>query len=146
MSNGVRTPTQQVADWLSNFGNALERGDIAGATAMFDQECYWRDLVTFTWNLKTLESQAEISAMLQAQLPEVQPSNWQIDGEASEAGGVTEGWFTFETAVARGRGQIRLKGDLCWTLLTTMVELKGFEEKRGAAREMIVDAVVAIGP
>ena len=66
MSSGVRTPTQQLADWLSSFGNALEHGDIASATAMFDQECYWRDLVAFTWNLKTLESQDEISRMLQA--------------------------------------------------------------------------------
>ena len=40
----------------------------------------------------------------------------------------------FETAVARGRGHIRLKGEQCWTLLTTMVELKGFEEKTGSNR------------
>jgi putative flavoprotein involved in K+ transport len=135
MSNGVQTPTQQVTAWLSSFDSALTASDIAGATALFDTECYWRDLISFTWNIKTQESQDEISAMLQAQLPHVQPSNWQIEGEASAAGGVTEGWFTFETAVARGRGQIRLKGDKCWTLLTTMVELKGFEEKRGPSRE-----------
>lgn len=135
MSNGVQTPTQQVTAWLSSFGTALAGGDSAGATALFDTECYWRDLISFTWNIKTLESQDEISAMLQAQLPHVQPSNWQIEGEASAAGGVTEGWFTFETAVARGKGQIRLKGDKCWTLLTTMVELKGFEEKRGPTRD-----------
>ena len=135
MSNGVGTPTQQVADWLAGFGNALVQGDIARATAMFDSECYWRDLISFTWNIKTLESQDEIQAMLQAQLPHVQPSNWQVDGEASAAGGVTEGWFTFETAVSRGKGLVRLKGDRCWTLLTTMVELKGFEEKRGPTRE-----------
>jgi putative flavoprotein involved in K+ transport len=135
MSNGVQTPTQQVTAWLSSFDSALTASDIAGATALFDTECYWRDLISFTWNIKTQESQDEISAMLQAQLPHVQPSNWQIEGEASAAGGVTEGWFTFETAVARGRGQIRLKGDKCWTLLTTMVELKGFEEKRGPTRE-----------
>lgn len=135
MSNGVLTATEQVTAWLSSFGNALADGDSAGATAFFDTECYWRDLISFTWNIKTLESQDEISAMLQAQLPHVQPSNWQIEGEASAAGGVTEGWFTFETAVARGKGQIRLKGDKCWTLLTTMVELKGFEEKRGPTRD-----------
>jgi putative flavoprotein involved in K+ transport len=135
MSNGVLTATAQVTAWLSSFGNALAGSDIAGATALFDTECYWRDLVSFTWNIKTLESQDEISAMLQAQLSHVQPSNWQIEGEASAAGGVTEGWFTFETVVARGKGQIRLKGDKCWTLLTTMVELKGFEEKRGPTRD-----------
>src|ERR1700712_2174088 len=80
MSNRVNILTQQVAEWLSSFGSALAKGDMITATAMFDQECYWRDLVSFTWNLKTLESQAEIEAMLQAQLSQVQPSNWQVDG------------------------------------------------------------------
>lgn len=135
MSSGASTPTQQASDWLSNFGGALERGDIAAATALFEDDCYWRDLVSFTWNIKTMEGKAQIAEMLNAQLAGIQPSNWQIEGDASEAGGVTEAWFTFETAVSRGKGMIRLKGDKCWTLLTTMVELKGHEEKRGPTRE-----------
>jgi putative flavoprotein involved in K+ transport len=61
-------------------------------------------------------------------------SHFQLEGEATEADGVTEAWFTFETKVSRGRGHLRLKGDKAWTLLTTMVELKGFEEKKGVNR------------
>jgi putative flavoprotein involved in K+ transport len=133
---GDTTPTQQATAWLAAFGDALTRGDIPGAVAMFDAECYWRDLVTFTWNIKTCESRADISAMLQAVLAKVKPGNWQIDGEATSGNGVTEAWFTFETAVARGRGLLRLKGDKCWTLLTSMTELKGFEEKKGPTRPM----------
>ncbi len=72
--------------------------------------------------------------MLKATLAETQPRGWQLEGEATEADGVTDAWFTFETAVARGRGHIRLKDGLCWTLLTTMTELKGFEEKTGTQR------------
>jgi putative flavoprotein involved in K+ transport len=117
--------------WLSGFGAALERNDIPAAVAMFDDDSYWRDLVSFTWNIKTVEGKAGIQAMLEATLADVKPSNWQISGEASDAGA----WFTFETAVSRGKGHIRLKGDKCWTLLTTMVELKGYEEKRGPTRE-----------
>jgi putative flavoprotein involved in K+ transport len=130
------TPTQRAKNWLSAFDTALAKGDIPAAVAMFDADCYWRDLVTFTWNIKTSESQGDITAMLQAVLATVKPSNWQIEGEATEAGGVTECWFTFETAVARGRGLLRLKGDKCWTLLTTMTELKGFEEKKNETRPM----------
>ena len=44
-------------------------------------------------------------------------------------------WFTFETAVARGIGHLRLKDGKGYTLLTTITELKGHEEKRGATRE-----------
>ena len=47
-----------------------------------------------------------------------------------------EGWITFETKVARGFGHIRLKNGLIWTLLTTMVELKGHEEPLGSARPL----------
>ena len=128
------TPTSRVSHWLAAFGAALERGDHAAATAMFDEDCYWRDLVSFTWNIKTMEGRDAIRAMLDATAPTAKPGGWQIEGEATEANGVTEAWFAFETALARGRGQIRLKGDHCWTLLTTMTELKGFEEAKGPTR------------
>ena len=139
------TPTSRVSHWLAAFGAALERGDHAAATAMFDEDCYWRDLVSFTWNIKTMEGRDAIRAMLDATAPTAKPGGWQIEGEATEANGVTEAWFAFETALARGRGQIRLKGDHCWTLLTTMTELKGFEEAKGATRPKGVEHGVVKG-
>ena len=48
-------PAQQVTEWLSKFGDALARGDSAAAVDLFDADSYWRDLVSFTWNIKTLE-------------------------------------------------------------------------------------------
>ena len=59
MSDLLITPTQQVSEWLSNFGAALDRADLAAAAEMFHAESYWRDLVSFTWNIKTLEGKAE---------------------------------------------------------------------------------------
>ena len=128
-------PTQQIQEWLSNFGNALERSALDEVLNLFGQDCYWRDLVSFTWNITTQENQEEIKKMLQARLPETQPRHWQIEGEGNEADGVVEGWFTFETAVARGKGHLRLMDGKCWTLLTTMTELKGYEEKKGTTRD-----------
>jgi putative flavoprotein involved in K+ transport len=129
-----RPPTQQVTDWLSAFGNALERTDIAAAVDMFDDDSYWRDLVSFTWNIKTMEGKGAIKAMLEARVSDVKPSVWRIEGEANSADGVTDAWLVFETDVSRGKGHIRLKEDKCWTLLTTMVELKNYEEKKGTTR------------
>ena len=134
MNGDSRTPTKQISEWLSRFGAALERSDLAVVLGMFDEEGYWRDLVSFTWNIKTLEGHKSIQAMLKATLPVVKPCSWRIAGEATSENGVTQGWFTFETAPARGRGHIRLRAGKCWTLLTTMTELKGFEEKKGMAR------------
>lgn len=134
MGNVSPTPTQQVSEWISRFGAALDRANPAVALEMFDEECYWRDLVSFTWNIKTLEGPASIKAMLKATLPEIKSSSWRIAGEATSEHGVTEGWFTFETASSRGKGHIRLRAGKCWTLLTSMTELKGFEEKKGKTR------------
>ena len=127
-------PTQMASAWLADFESVLERGDIEAAVALFAPESYWRDLVAFTWNICTQEGPDAIRAMLTARLADTQPTAFAVEGEASEAGGVVEAWFTFETSVARGRGHLRLKDGKAWTLLTTMTELKGFEEKTGERR------------
>ena len=127
-------PTAAAKRWLADFGSALERQDISAALALFGDGCYWRDLVAFTWNIRTQEGPAAIRDMLLARLADTAPRRLQLEGEASEADGITEAWFGFETRVARGRGHLRLKDGKAWTLLTTMVELKGFEEKTGEHR------------
>jgi putative flavoprotein involved in K+ transport len=48
--------------------------------ALFDADCYWRDLVSFTWNICTQEGPDAIRAMLQARLADVQPSNFAVEG------------------------------------------------------------------
>jgi len=125
-----------VATWLSEFGDALTAGDPAAAAALFTEDCYWRDLIAFTWNIKTLEGRVAIAAMLSETLPSVQPGGWKVaDGEEpADAGGVVESWIEFETAAGRGRGHLRLRDGSCWTLLTTLYELRGHEEPQGASR------------
>src|SRR5690349_14527928 len=109
-------PSQQAASWLGSFGRALEAGDIEAATNLFTEDCYWRDLLTFTWNIKTMEGQAAIREMLKATLSLTRPSHWRLTGEPSVDDGVVEAWFSFETAVARGEGILRLKDGRCRTL------------------------------
>lgn len=132
------TANAEVQSVLDTFGAALERGDIAAATVCFQDECYWRDLVTFTWNIHTSEGKDAIAGMLKSQLAATKPTGWAIaEGEtAAEDGGVTTAWITFETGVARGYGLIRLINGKIWTLLTTMVELKGHEEHKGFTRPL----------
>ena len=128
------TATQRASHWLKEFERALASHSIDAAVGMFDEDCYWRDLVSFTWNIKTCEGKSEIADMLHATLGDVKPSHWRVEGEATGDEAMTEAWITFETAVSRGRGHLRLKNGKCWTLLTTMVEIKGHEEKKGAKR------------
>jgi putative flavoprotein involved in K+ transport len=132
------TPNARVGALLAKFEAALAAGDIEAAVAMFGEECYLRDLVAFTWNIKTMEGRAAVRDMLAACLRRVKPRDWRIaEGEtATETDGVLEAWISFETEIARGYGMIRFKEGLIWTLLTTMVELKGFEEKAGFTRPL----------
>ncbi|MER9405779.1 NAD(P)/FAD-dependent oxidoreductase [Mesorhizobium caraganae] len=133
-----KAPNKKLSDLLDTFGAALSAGDIDKAVACFQEDCYWRDLVTFTWNIKTMEGRDQVRDMLVSQLAKTKPSNWAIaKGEdASESDGVLDGWISFETEVARGFGHIRLKDGKIWTLLTTMVELKGHEEPAGFDRPL----------
>jgi putative flavoprotein involved in K+ transport len=139
------SPSATVQQWLDDFSAAITRADFAAAAAMFGDESYWRDLISFTWNLKTAEGREQIREMLAATAPNAKPSSWKLIGDGSEAGGVTEGWFTFETATSRGKGLLRLIGGKAWTLLTTIQELKGFEERKRESRPMGVEHGVHAG-
>jgi putative flavoprotein involved in K+ transport len=133
------TPTQQAEEWLAALGSALERGDAGVAADLFGADSYWRDLVSFTWNITTAEGRPSVRRMTERAVIPAIPSAWQLDGEATESGGVTEGWIRFETSVARGHGHVRLVEGKAWTLLTAVTELKGHEERRGPTREIGVD-------
>jgi putative flavoprotein involved in K+ transport len=130
--------TTRLGALLSALEEALSAGDLDGAVDLFAEECYWRDLVSFTWNLTTLEGHGQVRDMLEARLAETAPRAFRVaEGEvATESEGVLEGWIEFDTALARGFGQIRVRDGKIWTLLTTMVELKGHEEKRGFTRPL----------
>ncbi|MBE7188105.1 NAD(P)/FAD-dependent oxidoreductase [Jatrophihabitans endophyticus] len=135
------TARSDIESWLGRLDAACRAGDAQGAAALFTEDSFWRDLIAFTWNLKTCEGRDEIAAMLSATLSSTQPTGWKVtDGEEpTSAEGVTEAWIEFETAVGRGRGQLRLKADdtgeqKAWTLLTTLYELTGFEEPQRSAR------------
>src|SRR3981081_1271992 len=117
-----KAPNGKMSDLLNALDKALSAGEVERAVDLFQTDCYWRDLVTFTWNIKTMEGKEQVRDMLKARLADTKPSNWKIaDGEdASETDGIIESWVQFETQVARGFGHVRLKDGRIWTLLTTI--------------------------
>lgn len=132
----LQTPTEQLAAWVNRLGERLAQRELDGALELFAEDCYWRDLLLFSWNLVTLEGKPAMREMLEARLDQTRPEQWQLEGEASLADGVLEGWISLQTDTARGKGYVRLKDGLCWTLLTTMRELKGHEEPSGRRRPL----------
>jgi putative flavoprotein involved in K+ transport len=123
---------------LARLNTALGNKDMAAIAGLFHDECYWRDLVLFSWNLRTFEGHAQIRDMLTQQLSQVEPVRFTRDErEAStDDGGLLQGWLNIDTNLARGYGHIRVKDGKIWTLLTTMSELKGHEEPSGTRRPM----------
>jgi putative flavoprotein involved in K+ transport len=132
------TPQARAQTLLDRLGSALAAGDPQVAANLFASESYWRDLVAFTWNIKTVEGREEIADMLRATLAHAKPRHFALDATqaVSDAGGVLEAWFTFETETGRGYGHLRANDQGVWTLLTTLVELKGHEERQGFTRPM----------
>ncbi|BBZ62770.1 NAD(P)/FAD-dependent oxidoreductase [Mycolicibacterium monacense] len=128
------TPQQRVDAWLADFEAALAVRDIERVVAKFATDSFWRDLVAFTWNIKTLEGRDGIADMLTARLTETDPARFRTREAPTVDGDVTTAFIEFETGVGRGVGHLRLRGDECWTLLTTMQEIKGHEERKGPSR------------
>ncbi|HET8599657.1 MAG TPA: NAD(P)/FAD-dependent oxidoreductase [Segeticoccus sp.] len=130
------SPQARVDAWLSGFEESLRQRDLDRAVGMFAPTCFWRDLVAFSWNITTVEHRDGVRDLLAHTLEGTDPSGFTTSEPPEEAGGVTTAWITFETAVGRGRGLLRLTEEGAWTLLTTLYELTGHEEPAGAGRPM----------
>jgi putative flavoprotein involved in K+ transport len=139
------TPQARVDAWLNRFETALAARDVEAAAALFAVDSFWRDLVAFTWTIKTVEGRDGVTGLLEATLEEIDPSGFRTTEPPTEAGGVTEAWLEFETATGRAKGHLRLKDDGAWTLLTSLRELKGFEERQRDRRSKGVEHGVVRG-
>ena len=83
-----KAPNARMAAFLAKFDAALAAGDVDAAVAMFGDESYWRDLVAFTWNIKTMEGRDQVRDMLTHCLKQVKPRDWRIaEGEVGDRGG-----------------------------------------------------------
>jgi putative flavoprotein involved in K+ transport len=137
---------QDVRRWLADFQQALERGDADAVAALFHAESHWRDVLAFTWHLRTVSGGGRLAQALVRNLDQVRPSGFRIaEGRTPPrrmrraSVEAVEAIFAFETAFGRGSGVLRLTPDAggawrAWTLLTLLDELKGFEERTGARR------------
>jgi hypothetical protein len=143
------TLANTVESWLRDFENALSGTDRGGLAALFLDDCHWRDLLAFTWNIETVSGPAIIAESLCAHASPLAPRSFRVDYDAAPPrtvmrGGredVLEAVFTFATKVGPCQGVVRFLADPAdsnrqkvWTLMTSLREISGFEETIGAAR------------
>ncbi|MEJ5998395.1 NAD(P)/FAD-dependent oxidoreductase [Corynebacterium sp. H130] len=123
-------------DWLAKWEELLTCEEVAELDGVFDGQSFWRDFVTFTWNIHTAEGLSQIDELLRHD-PSMRPvSAVQVVDEVEESDGVTRVSFEFETPLFFGKGIARIRDGKAWTLLTSARELKARPEKRGRNREL----------
>jgi thioredoxin reductase len=137
-----------VGGWLSQFEGALAAPGRARLKALFHAESYWRDVLALTWHLKSVSGSDAILRELAMHAGRVRPTGFKIDRHRTAPRNVTragtdaiEAIFSFETSEGRGSGVLRLtpsahdgKAFKAWTLLTSLDEIKGHEERLGRLR------------
>lgn len=123
-----------LAAWLDRFAAALAAPSTSDWSALFAEECWWRDLVAFTWNIVTLEGAEAIARMAVTQAEAIGAHGFALDDPTLPLTDATQGWFRFETRTARCRGHVQLVDGKARILLTAVTELIGYEEPTGARR------------
>ena len=122
-----------VEQWIEQFNTSFASAKTMDLHSLFQEKFFWRDILCISWNLNTFETQQQVTAALKqnkATLP------LKIDDyyDVKRAGGIVECFLDLSCGIGRGKGYVRLKGGKAWTLLTTLEELQGHEEKRGEQR------------
>ena len=138
-----RDAKQIAGDWLSGLNAALQTNDARRLGALFRPDCDWRDIVALTWTIETVSDRDPVARRLLEAAAATGARDFAVDPERHPPRDVErageeciEAILKFETKVGRGAGILRLKRSDCrtgaalaWTLLTSLEELKGYEEE-----------------
>ena len=134
----------KVKQWLQKFSQALNSRKIEELQNCFSDDAHWRDLLSFTWSISPFEGGLAISEGLLAFQVDINADNFVLAHGRTEPRTITrlgvdviEGIFTFETRFGKCEGVVRLLAEQpskAWIFLTTLFELKGYEEKNGVRR------------
>lgn len=138
-----RDAKQIVGDWLAGLNAALQANDAQELAALFRPDCDWRDIVALTWTIETVSDRETVARRLLEAVAASGARAFAVDPERHPPRDVEragedciEAILKFETEVGRGAGIVRLKRSDCragaalaWTLLTSLDELKGYEEE-----------------
>ena len=136
-STPPRTPAQRRC--FSKLSLALEAGDIDAAVAMFARKATGATSSPSPGTSRQSRAATKSATCSAPASPHVEAAELarrrgeSVDGGRRRDGGAGS---RFETEVARGYGLVRAQGRQIWTLLTTLVELKGHEEKPGFTRPL----------
>ena len=137
-----------VHDWFSEFTSAIGRKDVPAIVDLCLDDCYWRDMLSLTWDFHTFKGKNAVSKFLEDQLTVFDPHQDTFTLEQKDftllqpykGTAWIEAFFSFDTNVGHVSGIFRLMPlpDGTWkahTIYTNLEELKGFPERIGPLRD-----------
>jgi putative flavoprotein involved in K+ transport len=136
--------------WLGEFTTALAAGDAPRLAALFANECHWRDILAFTWDLHTTSGASAIAERMAHAATGMAPRGLKLAAGRTpprlvkRAGtDAIEAIFTFETRIGYCNGVVRLVSEdgkpRAWTLMTALDEIRGHEDPANGKRWQDVD-------
>src|SRR5580692_4418769 len=107
--------TAEAEAWLGDFETTLASGEVAPIAALFAEDCHWRDILAFTWNLRTISGAGAIAEHMASTLAQTAPRGFMLATGRTPPRHVVrsgvetiEAIFAFETAVGPCDGVVRL--------------------------------------
>jgi uncharacterized UPF0146 family protein len=142
-------PDIAVAAWLGAFNEALAAGDTEAVTQLFTEDCYWRDIVAFSWDVGWVQGRNDVARVMLRDIADIEPGNFTVSENntapihAGRVGrDVIEAFHTFRTKHGFGKGIVRLVADdsspigvRAWTILTTLHSLNDDEPAPAGVRK-----------
>lgn len=134
---------QSVAEaWLARFVEAVGRVDCGAVADCVQEDGWFRDLLTFTWDFRSIHGRENISSYLKNTLGEAEITDVRLDGGFSPRIDhfgpnriVVDAALKFETSKALGKGFVRIafhddrtEKPEALALFMTIIDWKGHEE------------------
>jgi hypothetical protein len=135
-------------EWIDKFATVVGGGDVSLLHTVVHEESWWRDALALSWDYRTIHGLSPLISFLQNRLSDIGFCSFKLREQGSFTPNhvtITEDitWiesvFSFETAVGRGDGLVRLTPDTegnwkAYTVYTAIQELKGHEWATGRNR------------
>ncbi|KAF9238064.1 hypothetical protein BU15DRAFT_88492 [Melanogaster broomeanus] len=158
---------EEAVKWLSAFATSVSSQEPASASSLFHEHGFWKDILTLTWNFRTIRGLSAIRRLLDTRLSVTGLTGFRLLEDTVRGPiimkplpGLVFVRFCFEFETAHGKGAavaflVPTTDDLwkAWSLLTRLESLKEFPEQVGILhrRQREIDfesedpAVVVIG-
>jgi hypothetical protein len=136
--------TKIATQWFQSFSSKAEAADVDGIVSLFVNDCFWRDILSLTWDFRTFHGTHAIRQFLNDRLAAANLKEFVLEKADLQPLGPDLTWiqalFKFQIGeVGEGEGVFRLvptsTGE--WkahTVSTNLEALKGHPEKVGHNR------------